>query len=356
MVQSDEQSAEICPVDHKTRSAWLQQNQPAKTTTTASPSTPNILEQHEALSKRHDRRVQIAQHRASTEQSSLPQTPRTRTLLARLFWAPPSITFHPASISKQHDGSLTSSSQSLSHTRTISTIPRASLSPTTTTPNPASTPSTAPPSNHESETGTSPSGHWVYPSERQFFDAMARKGHQPQHADMATIVPIHNAVNERAWREICAWEKPYGAKKCGGPRLVSFLGRGGSVTDTASSSPTSTSPSANQRMWTDWLHSIWGHENMTPRARWRTLMGYLPPFDRHDWVIDRCGTHIEYVIDFYSGKPAEGLSQVQTGDANAAAGGAAGSPQKLSFYLDVRPKLNSWEGWKMRTARLIGLT
>jgi cytochrome c heme-lyase len=27
----------------------------------------------------------------------------------------------------------------------------------------------------------------------------------------------------------------------------------------------------------------------------------------------------------------------------------------LNFYLDVRPKLNSWEGWKMRVVRYWGL-
>jgi cytochrome c heme-lyase len=41
---------------------------------------------------------------------------------------------------------------------------------------------------------------------------------------------------------------------------------------------------------------------MSPRARLNTLLGYAPPFDRHDWVVDRCGTTIEYVIDFYQGR------------------------------------------------------
>jgi cytochrome c heme-lyase len=75
---------------------------------------------------------------------------------------------------------------------------------------------------------------------------------------------------------------------------------------------------------------------LTPKARWNTLMGYQPPFDRHDWIVDRCGTQVEYVIDFYSGKDE-------------------GKPGKsLNFYLDVRPKLNSWEGWKMRIGRTFG--
>jgi len=74
---------------------------------------------------------------------------------------------------------------------------------------------------------------------------------------------------------------------------------------------------------------------MTPRARLNTLLGYSAPFDRHDWVVDRCGTRVEYVIDFYQGRRD-----------------ADGRP---SFYLDVRPKLNSWEGARMRAARILGL-
>jgi cytochrome c heme-lyase len=67
------------------------------------------------------------------------------------------------------------------------------------------------------------------------------------------------------------------------------------------------------------------------------LLGYHAPFDRHDWVIDRCGQRVEYVIDFYSGR-------AKVGDTSG----------KLNFYLDVRPKLNSLEGVKMRLGRLFG--
>jgi cytochrome c heme-lyase len=68
-----------------------------------------------------------------------------------------------------------------------------------------------------------------------------------------------------------------------------------------------------------------------------TWLGYTAPFDRHDWVVDRCGTRIEYVIDFYAGKD------------NGKGDG------KLNFYLDVRPKLNTVEGVKMRVMRTFGL-
>jgi cytochrome c heme-lyase len=138
-----------------------------------------------------------------------------------------------------------------------------------------------------------------------FFDAMLRKGfNATQTADMKTVVPIHNAVNEKAWAEIKRWEAPY-AGECGmGPMLYSFAG----VKD-----------------------------RLTPKATLNTLLGYAAPFDRHDWVVDRCGKRVEYVIDFYAGRS----------DGKDAQG-------KVNFYLDVRPKVNSWEGVKMRALRGLG--
>lgn len=57
----------------------------------------------------------------------------------------------------------------------------------------------------------------------------------------------------------------------------------------------------------------------SPKARIMNILGYSLPFDRHDWVVDRCGTEVRYIIDFYQGKP----------NSRAAA----------SIHLDVRPAL-----------------
>lgn len=82
--------------------------------------------------------------------------------------------------------------------------------------------------------------NWVYPSQAQFYAAMERKNHNPQAQDMKTIIPIHNAVNERAWTEIMKWEGGKGGEKCGGIKLVSFKGR---------------------------------PQDRTPKAYWKTLIG-----------------------------------------------------------------------------------
>jgi cytochrome c heme-lyase len=126
-------------------------------------------------------------------------------------------------------------------------------------------------------------------------------------SSISHIIPIHNAVNERAWSLIKTWEGK-SSSKCGGPKLHSFSGRGAGA--------------------------------LTPKAKWNSwVLGYQEPFDRHDWVVERCGGEkVEYVIDFYQGKQEEG----QRLDG------------KLNFYLDVRPKLNSLEGWRMRGERMLG--
>ncbi|RCI12643.1 hypothetical protein L249_1238 [Ophiocordyceps polyrhachis-furcata BCC 54312] len=195
----------------------------------------------------------------------------------------------------------------LNTNRAVSSIPRAS-------PSASNPPSACPVANNaEVESGSGPDGRWVYPSEKMFFEAMRRKGYDPRALDMKTVVPIHNAVNERAWARICQWEAPYLKQStcvstmmidCPGPKLESFSNK---------------------------------NDCLTPKARLNSLLGYAPPFDRHDWVIDRCGTRVEYVIDFYSGR-------------------SDGKKPGPSFYLDVRPKLNSWEGVKMRALGLVYMT
>ncbi|XP_075472575.1 holocytochrome c-type synthase [Ascaphus truei] len=114
---------------------------------------------------------------------------------------------------------------------------------------------------------------WVYPSEQMFWNAMLKKGwrwkeEDVKAEDMKNIIKIHNQNNEQAWNEILKWEALH-AKECPcGPTLVRFGGKA---------------------------------KEFSPRARIRSWMGYELPFDRHDWIVDRCGTEVRYVIDYYDG-------------------------------------------------------
>lgn len=58
-----------------------------------------------------------------------------------------------------------------------------------------------------------------------------------------------------------------------------------------------------------------------------SLCSYVAPFDRHDWVVDRCGKEVRYIIDFYPGRGNELAMEL------------AGMPPAI--HLDVRPALDS---------------
>jgi cytochrome c heme-lyase len=131
---------------------------------------------------------------------------------------------------------------------------------------------------------------WMYPSEQQYYNAIKRKGYTAKEEDIPVIVAIHNTVNEQGWGMIREWELFRGNTN---PKLTRFMGR-----------PQDISPKA-------YLLNF--------------FFGYKLPFDRHDWIIDRNGKDVRYVIDFY------------TGDRNE----ALGKGRPVSMHLDVRPALDS---------------
>lgn len=105
--------------------------------------------------------------------------------------------------------------------------------------------------------------NWVYPSPQMFWNAMLRKGWRWRDdnlnpADMENIVRMHNINNELAWFEVLKWEALH-ANECMTPRLQSFGGKA---------------------------------KDFSPRARFRHWLGYQLPYDRHDWIVDRCGKRV----------------------------------------------------------------
>lgn len=203
----------------------------------------------------------------------------------------------------------------LSTVRTVSTIPRGGEDEVPTVDGAAAAAAAG-----GSKKGCAPSHQppsapkWVYPSEQQFYNAMRRKGWEiPDEATVPWIVQIHNAVNERGWAEVRRWESTL--HDCDSPTLVRFMGR-----------PSDLSPRA-------WFNS--------------NVLMYRPPFDRHDWFVDRGDGRgaRRYVIDFYEGNDANGGGSSSKGEASsptpggeAGEGGAALRPPAM--YLDVRPALD----------------
>ena len=155
--------------------------------------------------------------------------------------------------------------------------------------------------------------YWKYPSEQMFWNAMLRKGWRWQkpiegkedekieQKDMSDIIRIHNFNNESAWKEVLKWEMAFHYNECPtGPKLKNFGGKA---------------------------------QDYSPRARIRSWMGYELPFDRHDWMVDRCGQEVRYIIDYYDARQLDSKS----GD---------------FAVLDVRPAMDSFGNvWdRMRVA------
>lgn len=194
----DGADAEKCPVDHRSREAWMAQARAAQ----------------EAQETQAQAQAQTTTPQASKPTSSTWQWPRipflssststTPTKADQSSPQPQQKQEHPRQqIPQQHHaGGVVQNG--LGTDRVVSTIPRSQSAGAT---------SSACPVNHETETGADArTGNWVYPSEKMFFDAMKRKGHDTRAGDMKTVVPIHNAVNERAWKEIREWERPYASE------------------------------------------------------------------------------------------------------------------------------------------------
>lgn len=92
---------------------------------------------------------------------------------------------------------------------------------------------------------------WVYPSEQQYYNAIRRKGYNPDVSDMPTTLAIHNAVNEKGWEMVKEWERlQAGTDDAPPPKLLHFEGR-----------PRDMSPKA-------WIKTY--------------LLGYQAPFDRRE--------------------------------------------------------------------------
>lgn len=243
-------------------------------------------------------------------QSACPYTPPAgaRTPSASQKSSPPSViaalnplNYMPANLSQSRESDH--QTIDLPIEREISTIPRA-------------------------DGGDAESGNWIYPSPQQMYNAMLRKGYTDTPQDAVTsMVAVHNFLNEGAWAEIVEWERRFGKGLMQGWR-ESRMGEEGSRAGAM------IEPEAGEVIDQPKLLRFMGRADaMTPKAAMWQVMSWIyppkfgqePPFDRHDWYIERQITkdrtkEVRYVIDYYSGGSDE-----------------FGMPV---FYLDIRPALD----------------
>lgn len=156
---------------------------------------------------------------------------------------------------------------------------------------------------------------WTYPSPQMFFNALHRKGKGAgvREEDMTTVVAIHNNMNERTWKQLLQWEDQ--CPDCPTPKLLKFRGR---------------------------------PNELTPRAWFNThVLGNERPFDRHDWIVDRCGKQVRYVIDYYHDERKSSLDELP---------GLFDNNSVRSIHVDVRPALDSFDAFVLRMKNLFSST
>ena len=155
---------------------------------------------------------------------------------------------------------------------------------------------------------------WIYPSPQMFWNALVRKGKTEGAAedDMDAIISIHNNMNEATWEQILFWEKFHPKDGLGKePKLLRFQGK----------------PST-----------------LSPKAQLKVLFGHPEPFDRHDWIVDRGGDEVRYIIDYYHDESGVQHDQLPSHLKDMKA--------MKSIKVDVRPALDSFEAVVDRVIRI----
>jgi len=149
---------------------------------------------------------------------------------------------------------------------------------------------------------------WLYPSPQMFWNALVRKDKVDgaDESDMETVVAVHNNMNENTWLQVLSWESlhPVSGPEGSEAKLLRFLGR---------------------------------PDELSPKARLKMLFGHPAPFDRHDWIVDRGGKQVRYVIDYYHDE-----SSVKADEKPAH---MKDFTSMKSIKVDVRPALDSVESW-----------
>jgi len=172
------------------------------------------------------------------------------------------------------------------------------------------------------------------------YNALLRKGYDDTDPTaIESMVSVHNFLNEGAWAEITEWERRFsrglaaGWEMCkrGEQGSIAGVGLGASV----------------EKVEQPKLSRFMGRpKDMSPKAAFHQVLGMLypskfktePPFDRHDWFIQRKygnrEIEVRYVIDFYSAPDDEDGEPV--------------------FYLDVRPAIDTPTAATERLMRFYG--
>jgi len=113
---------------------------------------------------------------------------------------------------------------------------------------------------------------------------------------MNLMIKHRNVDHEAAWEEIMKWESRHTNKEDG---------------------------STDSKMHSSECKAT----EYSPKARFGAMIGFKPPFDRHDCVIDRDGKEVRYIVDYYHDKDPSNPDAAK---------------------IDVRPALDSLDAFQDR--------
>ncbi|KAL7435562.1 hypothetical protein ACHAXH_006899 [Discostella pseudostelligera] len=204
---------------------------------------------------------------------------------------------------------------------------------------------------------------WVYPSPQMFYNALVRKGKlanattagagvaggaggggteginseetttttvTTKEEDMASVVAMHNCMNEATWRRVLQWEEVLHPTSSEPP-------------SSASSEPPS--PPATAVVGPALSRFEGRPTDLSPKAFIKHyILGHPLPFDRHDWTITRTNLDgstqdVRYVIDYYH-DDASASDDVGSGYPRLD-GDVGPNGQVQSLLVDVRPAADS---------------
>lgn len=177
------------------------------------------------------------------------------------------------------------------------------------------------------------------------YNAMLRKGYTDTPIDaVESMVSVHNFLNEGAWAEIMGWERRFSKGLMDGYKICKQGEERANVALGTAENPFDTQTWEHEGIPPPKLLRFTGRPTEpTPKSQILQALGKImpetygtaPPFDRHDWFVERCNekgcAEVRYVIDYYEG-PTE----------------ATGEPV---FFLDVRPAIDGPRGAAERVVR-----
>ena len=137
---------------------------------------------------------------------------------------------------------------------------------------------------------------------------------------MNTVIAIHNNMNENTWSQVLEWEK------LRNPYVASYTSPSLSTTTTSSSL-------VDTGRESKLLRFMGKPDDYSPKARIKMLFGHPAPFDRHDWIVDRGGNEVRYVIDYYHDESSVQIDKIPSK--------LTDSSSIQSIKVDVRPALDS---------------